>query len=162
MVVECPQCRAKYRLDEKQFAGRTEVTIRCNQCGARFAESLPAVPGIPVATDVAQQPLVPELPTDKNVALAVTSGPLKGKVYPITKPRVVLGRAGADIVVSDGEISRQHCALEVYGRRARLLDLGSTNGTWVDGERVEARELEHLSEFRIGSTVLILTVTNKD
>lgn len=162
MVVECPQCQAKYRLDETQLAGRTEVTIRCTKCGSRFAERLPALPGTPAGTDPSQTPLVPELPADKNVALAVTQGPLKGKVFPISQPRVVLGRAGADIVVADGEISRQHCALEVYGRRARLLDLGSTNGTWVDGERVETRELEHLSEFRIGGTVFILTVTNKD
>lgn len=162
MVVECPQCQAKYRLDESQHAGRTEITIRCTKCGARFAERLPAAPGPPPSTDPSQKPAAPELPQDKNVALAVTQGPLKGKVFPITQPRVVLGRAGADIVVADGEVSRQHCALEIHGQRARLLDLGSTNGTWVDGERVEARELEHLSEFRIGETVLIFTVTNKE
>jgi pSer/pThr/pTyr-binding forkhead associated (FHA) protein len=52
--------------------------------------------------------------------------------------------------------------LEIFGRTARLQDLGSTNGTWVNGERVESRELEHLSEFRIGSSLLIFTVTNKD
>jgi len=158
MIVECPQCQAKYRLDERQFVGRTEVTVRCNQCGARFPERIPES----VAGPVADKQETPGLPPDKNVSLAITEGPLKGKVFPITQPRVVLGRAGADIIVADNEISRQHCVLEVYGRTARLQDLGSTNGTWVDGERVESRELEHLSEFRIGTSVLIFTVTNKE
>lgn len=158
MIVECPQCQAKYRLDERQFAGRTEVTVRCNQCGARFPERTPESLAV---TDAPRQE-APGLPPDKSVSLAVTEGPLKGQVFPITKPRVVLGRAGADIIVADNEVSRQHCMLEVFGRTARLQDLGSTNGTWVNGERVESRELEHLSEFSIGSSLLIFTVTNKD
>jgi len=158
MIVECPQCQAKYRLDESQYVGRTEVTVRCNQCGARFPERIPESLSGPVA----EKPPAPALPPDKNISLAITEGPLKGKVFPLTKARVVLGRAGADIIVSDNEVSRQHCVLEVFGPTARLQDLGSTNGTWMDGERVEARELEHLSEFRIGSSVLIFTVTSKD
>ena len=158
MIVACPQCQAKYRLDEQQFVGRREVTVRCNQCGARFPERIPESLSGPVA----EKSEFPALPPGMNVSLAITDGPLKGKVFPITKPRVVLGRAGADIVVADQEISRQHCVLEVYGPTARLQDLGSTNGTWMDGERVESRELGHLSEFRIGSSVLIFTVTNKE
>jgi len=158
MIVECPQCQAKYRLDENQFVGRAEVTVRCNQCGARFPERIPESLSGPVA----EKPAAPALPPDKSVSLAITEGPLKGKVFPLTKARVVLGRAGADIVVGDNEVSRQHCVLEIFGPTARLQDLGSTNGTWMDGERVESRELEHLSEFRIGSSVLIFAVTNKE
>lgn len=170
MVVECPQCQAKYQLDERQFVGRTEITVRCTRCGARFPEKVPEAltepePGPPVPFTeeafAAPPPPGPGLPQEQNVSLAVTEGPLKGNVYPITQPRVVLGRAGADIIVPDTEISRQHCALEVYGRTAKLQDLGSTNGTWANGERIESAELEHLSEFRIGSTVFIFTVSNK-
>ena len=174
MVVECPQCQAKYQLDERQFAGRTEITVRCTRCGARFPEKVPqaliepeAEPGPPqpfteeAFAASAPAPSGPVLPREQNVSLAVTEGPLKGNVYPITQPRVVLGRAGADIIVADTEISRQHCALEVFGRTAKLQDLGSTNGTWANGERIESTELQHLSEFQIGSTVLTFTVTNK-
>ena len=39
--------------------------------------------------------------------------------------------------------------------------LNATNGTFVDGERVRAAELSHLSEFRIGSTVVLVTITPK-
>jgi len=43
----------------------------------------------------------------------------------------------------------------------RLCDLDSANGTYVDGERVQAAELEHLSEFCLGSTWLVVTIVPK-
>ncbi|MEE8201759.1 MAG: FHA domain-containing protein, partial [Candidatus Acidoferrales bacterium] len=67
-----------------------------------------------------------------------------------------------DIVVEDPEISRKHCALEVHGNSALLVDLGSTNGTFIEGQRIETHELEHLAEFRIGATTLMFTVSQKE
>jgi len=88
----------------------------------------------------------------------VIAGPAKGLVYPISKPRVVLGRAGADVEINDPEVSRWHCAIEVNNEVVRLRDLDSTNGTYFGEERVRAAELKHLSEFRVGSTVVLLTI----
>ena len=168
MIVQCPQCQSKYRLEEKQFAGRPEVTVRCTKCGttfpARASAGAPTHGGPPPmseATVASQKGPSLELPANKRVALSVTQGPLKGKVFVLTKPRVVLGRVGADIVVEDPEVSRQHCAVEVQGSTAQVVDLESTNGTFVNEERVETYELEHLSEFRIGSNTLMFTVTHK-
>ena len=96
------------------------------------------------------------------MSLLVTEGPVKGKAFPIEKPRVTVGRAGADIVVPDSEVSRKHCLLEIHGPTATLKDLGSTNGTYVDGVRVETHELEHMTEFRIGGSVLIFTVSARE
>ncbi|MFQ5663772.1 MAG: FHA domain-containing protein [Terriglobia bacterium] len=173
MIVQCPECQAKYRLEEKQFAGRSEIKVRCTKCGAIFparaaagvkvAAAKPASPPpMPEVTLVSGKGGGPQLPATKTVALSATQGPLKGTVFPITKPRVVLGRVGADIVMADPEVSRKHCALEVHGSTALLVDLGSTNGTFVDKDRVDTYELEHLSEFRIGATTLMFTVTNKE
>ena len=103
----------------------------------------------------------PQLPAGKKVALSILAGPLKGKVFQISKPRIVLGRAGADIVVDDPEISRKHCALEVQGMRAKLIDLGSRNGTFVNEKRVEISELQHLSEFHIGRNTFLFTIIDK-
>lgn len=168
MIVQCPNCQAKYRLEDKFLASRAEIKLRCTKCHITFP-ALPAsaaappvaAPSVQEATLVSGQRREPQLPTDKRVALSVTQGPLKGKVFPVTKPRVVLGRVGADIVVDDAEVSRKHCALEIHGETAMLVDLGSTNGTFANGQRVETHELEHLSEFRIGATTLMLTITNK-
>lgn len=102
------------------------------------------------------------LPAGKSVTLTIIAGPAKGlPPYPMSKPRVVLGRSGADIEINDPEVSRWHCAVEVKGDVVRLRDLDSTNGTYFEEERVRAAELQHLSEFRIGSTVVRLTITPK-
>ena len=101
------------------------------------------------------------LPAGKAITLLVIAGPAKGLAYPVTKPRVVLGRIEADVEINDPEVSRAHCAVEVKGDLVRLQDLDSTNGTYFHGERVRAAELEHLSEFRIGSTVVLLTIIHK-
>ena len=80
-------------------------------------------------------------------------------VYPVQKPRIVLGRADADIVIDDKEISRWHCAIEIKDDVIRLRDLESTNGTFFTDERVRVAELKHLSEFRIGTSIILLSVT---
>lgn len=162
MNIQCPQCQAKYRISESQFAGHPRLQIRCTKCKTVFSVEAPksAAPVGAEATRVSKAH-GPRLPEGKNVALSVTQGPKKGQTYPVIRPRVVLGRAGTDIVVDDPEVSRKHCAIEFDGAVALLVDLGSTNGCFVNGERVETHELQHLSEFRIGGTTLMLTVTDK-
>ncbi|HEY4029944.1 MAG TPA: SpoIIE family protein phosphatase [Caulobacteraceae bacterium] len=54
----------------------------------------------------------------------------------------VIGRkAPADIVLADSEISRAHCRLAVRGEELWVADLGSTNGTFVDGARVQGEAI---------------------
>jgi pSer/pThr/pTyr-binding forkhead associated (FHA) protein len=94
--------------------------------------------------------------------LAVTSGPMLGHVFRLTKPKVIVGRAEADVQLDDPEVSRRHCVVEVRGIAATLTDLETTNGTAVDGQRIQSAELRHLSEFQLGSTTLMFTVTKQD
>jgi S-DNA-T family DNA segregation ATPase FtsK/SpoIIIE len=101
------------------------------------------------------------LPQGKGIALSVIAGPARGVVYQVEKPRVVIGRADADIVINDKEISRWHCAIEVKGDVIRVRDMDSTNGTYYSDERVRVAELKHLSEFRIGTSVILVSVTSK-
>jgi predicted Zn finger-like uncharacterized protein len=177
MIIECPQCKAKYSLDEKRFAGAGKASGRCKSCNAQFSVDLPhAEAGTHPAAHSGSQAKTADaegtrlsksgpglrLPEGKVVALSVTEGPLKGQVYRLKAARAVLGRTGADIVVADPEVSRRHCAIEVSGPRALLVDLGTTNGTFVDGKKIKSHELQHLSEFRIGASTLLFTVTDKD
>ncbi len=108
----------------------------------------------------APHPSTLRLPAGKKLSLAVISGPDAGKTFPIEKPRVVLGRAGADIPLGDAEISRSHAALEVDGDSVTVFDLGSTNGTYFGGERVESASLDHYGEFEVGGSTLMLIVTH--
>jgi hypothetical protein len=100
-----------------------------------------------------------ELPKDKRFSLAVIQGAATGQIYSITKTRTTMGRSGADINLDDPEASRQHAALEILGETAILRDLGSTNGTFVEIDRIDQHQLSNQMEFRIGSHVLMFIVT---
>lgn len=96
------------------------------------------------------------LPAGHRYSLACIAGPEAGRIFEITKPRVVIGRAQADIVIADIQCSRQHAAIEVLDDKVFLVDLNSTNGTWVGEERVTRLEMENRAEFEIGTTTLML------
>jgi predicted Zn finger-like uncharacterized protein len=100
-----------------------------------------------------------QLPKDKRFSLAVIQGAATGQIFPISKSRTLIGRSGADINLDDPEASRQHAALEIVGEVAILRDLGSTNGTWIELERIEQQQLNNQQEFRIGSHMLMFIVT---
>jgi predicted Zn finger-like uncharacterized protein len=103
---------------------------------------------------MAARPL--RLPTDQRLSLACISGPDSGRIFEIDKARVVIGRANADIVVADIQCSRQHAAIEVMDEHVFVVDLNSTNGTYVNDQRVNRSELENRTEFEIGTTTLML------
>jgi hypothetical protein len=177
MKATCSHCGATHSLRDAQLLGYTRVQFCCAKCGKNTAvdvapnpdatQVLSPLPGFARsagAPRLAQSVGVEEglrLPAGKSIALSVIAGPVRGLVYPVDKPRIVLGRAGADLAIHDPEISRWHCALEVKDDVIRLRDLESTNGTFFGDERVRVAELKHLSEFRIGTTVLLLSVTPK-
>lgn len=96
------------------------------------------------------------LPSDQRLSLACISGPDSGRIFEIDKPRVVIGRANADIVVADIQCSRQHAAVEVMDEHTFVVDLNSTNGTYVNDQRVNRAELDNRTEFEIGTTTLML------
>jgi len=69
--------------------------------------------------------------------LVMRSGPSVGKVYPLDRAEAFVGRdLNNDIVINDPEISRRHARLYVQGNGFVLEDLGSTNGTFVNGQRL--------------------------
>jgi predicted Zn finger-like uncharacterized protein len=103
-----------------------------------------------------------ELPKDKRYSLAAIQGPATGQIFQITKTRTTLGRTGCDINLNDPECSRQHAVVEIFAERVMLRDLDSTNGTFVDVDRIQQVELANHGEFRIGSHVLMLIVTEVD
>ena len=96
------------------------------------------------------------MPDAHRLSLACISGPDAGRIFEIDKPRVIIGRANADIIVADIQCSRQHAALEVQDDVVTLVDMGSTNGTYVGDRKITRTKLENRGEFEIGSTTLML------
>ena len=100
------------------------------------------------------------LPAERRLSLAVLQGKDSGRIFLVDKPRVILGRGEADIVLNDTEISRQHAAIEVHVARVVLKDLGSTNDIFVNDVKVSQSEIENRTEFRLGGTRLMLIMTD--
>jgi predicted RNA-binding Zn-ribbon protein involved in translation (DUF1610 family) len=178
MKVICSSCGAQHTLPDAHVAGLPKVQFRCAKCGKNTIVDVPRSPDatqvLTPLPDFARSAGAPwlagaggedaqslRLPAGKAIALSVISGPARGLVYSVSKPRVVLGRADADIVINDKEVSRWHCAIEIKGDVIRLRDLDSTNGTYLSDERVRVAELKHLSEFRIGTSTVLVSITPK-
>jgi predicted Zn finger-like uncharacterized protein len=190
--VACPTCQTKYRFDESQLGGKPRVTAKCKKCGGSIeigaAEAEPAAQALSESASgprernttarvrrlrsdesIAEETItgqrvaeVLDLPQDKKYSLAVLQGKASGQIFQIQRVKTVLGRADCDIVLDDPEASRQHATLEILGSRVVVTDLGSTNGTFVGGERIQNVELENHNEFRIGEHVLMLIVTDRE
>jgi pSer/pThr/pTyr-binding forkhead associated (FHA) protein len=135
--------------------------VRQNLTGQPLKPS--ALFGVTESSRTKTQSLTPALPENKKITISVIGGPSNSLMVEIRKPRTSIGRAGggADIQLNDPAVSNLHCALGVTQDAIRLCDLDSQHGTYLDGKPVEAVELEHLSEFRIGSSLLLLIVIPK-
>jgi len=84
--------------------------------------------------------------------------------YPFMQPTVVIGREPpADVCVPEQAVSRQHARIAFDGTRWILSDLGSRNGTIVDGAYVSGDvELEHLHEIRVGDALFKFVADQAD
>jgi pSer/pThr/pTyr-binding forkhead associated (FHA) protein len=80
----------------------------------------------------------------------------RGVRYPLTGLMKEIGRTSeCDLCIPDDErISRVHARVDWDGATWVVVDLGSTNGTWVNGELVEERRLEAGDILEIGDTQL--------
>lgn len=73
----------------------------------------------------------------QTIQMVMRTGPTPGKAFPLSKSEIIIGRdATCDIVINDAEISRRHSKMTMQGNGYVLEDLGSTNGTFVDGQRL--------------------------
>jgi S1-C subfamily serine protease len=89
--------------------------------------------------------------------LTITSGPGAGRTVKVEGTEFTIGReAGVDLVLADGKASRRHAALRVLpDGRATLYDLGSSNGTFVNGRRIQSTLLQGGEQVQIGDTVMV-------
>ena len=82
----------------------------------------------------------------------------EGRTYPVTTRTVVIGRSReCDVRLADTNVSRRHAELRQEGATYWLVDLGSTNGTELNGRRVEREKLSDGDAITIGSTELTFT-----
>lgn len=88
--------------------------------------------------------------------LMVSGGDTAGTVFPLTQPSLLIGRsASADVRINESAVSNEHARVELRGAQFVIRDLESTNGTYVNGRRIEdSVVLVGGDTIRAGSTVL--------
>jgi transcriptional regulator with GAF, ATPase, and Fis domain len=95
--------------------------------------------------------------------LLVLSGPLKDSTIPLSEPETTIGRdASNGIAVSDPSVSRRHFALILQDGSYQLRDLGSRNGTLVNGGVVHEHSLKHGDEICAGDTSFLFLTEEED
>jgi pSer/pThr/pTyr-binding forkhead associated (FHA) protein len=91
--------------------------------------------------------------------LRVRSGPATGAVYPVIRSATVGRSTNVDIVLRDEAVSRTHAAFRVDGQTLVVEDLGSSNGTLVNGDPIDAPcRLARGDVVTVGSTELQVEV----
>lgn len=90
--------------------------------------------------------------------LVMKSAPYLDKEFPLLKDETIIGRdTTSDIVISDAEISRRHARLYKLGESYMVEDLGSTNGTFVNGQRlVGPHALLPGETIRFGENIMLV------
>ena len=84
---------------------------------------------------------------------------VNGSRHVIGGDGLVVGRgAEADLRINDPGISRRHAEFRLDGRQVKVTDLGSTNGTVVDGHKVRETTLRDGATVRLGNTDLVVRV----
>ncbi|HEX4406263.1 MAG TPA: GGDEF domain-containing protein [Polyangia bacterium] len=104
-----------------------------------------------------EAPLAPEGGKRDRAYLVVLAGASVGEMYKIEGDKTVIGRGQrAQIRLLDDGISREHAQLVIVNDRIVLQDLGSTNGTYCNGLKVEAnKELVDGDKILVGSTTIL-------
>ena len=91
-------------------------------------------------------------------SLFVFRGNNQGMRFELEADTLSLGReAGNDIQLHDTEVSRRHAELRRSAKTFKLTDLGSSNGTYVNGKRIESHELANGDEVQMGGSMMLYT-----
>jgi predicted Zn finger-like uncharacterized protein len=169
--LKCPKCKGVI-----EVVNQSAVAAAAPKANDRFEQTFAAVSASfasqdpadtansensPGTSKVSREMLAGlKMPEYRKFSLAVISGSNAGEIFQINKPKMVIGRGEVDVTIHDLEASRTHAEIDVIGDRVVLHDLNSTNGTFVDEQKINSMALENHSEFRIGSTVFMLIITD--
>ena len=95
-----------------------------------------------------------------SMALVVQSGPDTSKVFTLREGPNTIGRdVGADVQLSDQQVSRRHAVVTLKGTTVTVSDIGSTYGTSIKGRKLEGTKLQLGDRVFVGQSELVLTGT---
>jgi len=122
------------------FAGGISIVLKSDE---RLAEGVVTIESVSVKGAVVWTPVLE----------------IDGTMHPLTGARTIVGRGSeADITVDDGGISRKHIEILWDGKRGQAKDLGSTNGSKLNGVKLTKAPLEPDAVIEIGRTRIVFRV----
>jgi len=140
--VKCPVCATS----------NLAAAVFCVECGYLLQEEQPLVEGAaPATANVPATGWIVGLPDGTEVALVAGEN--------------LVGRTEGAVLISDGFVSRKHAYFVVDVASLKIEDLGSTNGTFVDGVRLSPHmpvPVDEKSDVKIGQTPITLTYIPSD
>ena len=146
MAQHCPECG---------FANDDGASY-CQRCGAFLAQSEQS-PGVSTATYKLGETGELEVVELEDVvrggaALVIRAGGGRaGESFPLERDRMTVGRRPeSDIFLDDVTVSRRHAEFVRVGTAFQVRDLGSMNGTYFDGVRIESALLSDGAEVQVG------------
>jgi transcriptional regulator with GAF, ATPase, and Fis domain len=95
--------------------------------------------------------------------LIAIAGPLKGTIIELSEGAVSLGRDASNrLALADRSVSRRHCEITREGRRYKLRDLESHNGTFVNDVPTKEHALAHGDRLRVGNSYFLFLLRNEE
>ncbi|MBI2569114.1 MAG: FHA domain-containing protein [Candidatus Schekmanbacteria bacterium] len=167
--VRCKQCNRlfslsdAFRSDDAETASEggdraEDITIFDNAAPLSALADSDAVPLLnfetaPVELAEEEEPFG-ELTPETAVLLEVMRGRNRGLVLRLVHDETTIGRLGTDVMLTDAKISRCHASVVKQGRHLLVRDMNSTNGTYLNGNRVQERLLRDGDSIAIGDTLI--------
>jgi len=167
MRVRCPGCMAALNVDDESY--KEKVLLQCPDClfvflarpgeeaaeGDRPGAETPGDATL-LTSDFAPQSDAREFQWNvPGASITIIEGDNQGIHRKLKEEKLVVGRKGSDLVLEDKAVSRAHCELSKRTDGWWVKDLGSTNGTLVNGKKVEEARLHHLDEIRVGKARIL-------
>jgi FHA domain/Domain of unknown function (DUF4388) len=103
-------------------------------------------------------------PSGTGLALRFISGKYQGGQFPLEDGQeIIIGRSSdLDMVLVEEMVSRRHARIQMQGGVISIEDLGSTNGTFVNGEKIQAAQLREGDRVLIGTSILKVVPVEPD
>jgi pSer/pThr/pTyr-binding forkhead associated (FHA) protein len=132
----------------------------CSSCGAPLGDVDETTASLGLLEDRQELEaqlgdLLSELPADTGM-LVVRRGPNAGSTFALDTDTTSIGRhPDSDLFLDDVTVSRRHAVVRRLEDGYEITDVGSLNGTYVNGERIDTVPLEDMDEVQIGRFVLV-------
>ncbi len=122
-------------------------------------ETSKTVFGEPVKIDTRRRTMIleskvntPEVVSlNQNPTIVIQSGPNKGQQFQINRDNLIIGRQEGDVIIKDDTISRRHAEIIKNNGKYFIRDNNSTNGTYINNNRVNQSPLSNGDIIRLGN-----------